>query len=122
MSYTKTIMGGGTSAGQAIAIQGGVSTALTAAGTTQGTALTLQTVGAHMISTCASGAGVVLTAGAVGDTTWVYNGGANQCLVYPPTGAKFNSLSTNGSFVLPTNTNVYLKCVSSTQWLVNLSA
>jgi len=122
MAYTKTVMQGGVSAGTSAAIQGGVATALTAAGTTQGTALTLGALDTHMIATCASGAGVVLTAGAPGDSTNIYNGGANQCLVYPPSGAKFNSLSTNGSFILPTNTAVLCKCVSATQWIANLSA
>ena len=122
MAYAKTVMSGGISAMTAQAMSGGVATALTAAGTAQGTALTLGALDTHLIGTCASGAGVVLTAGAPGDSTNIFNGGANQCLVYPPSGAKFNALATNGSFILPTNTMATCKCVSATQWIVNLSA
>lgn len=122
MAYTSTVMGGGFSAIGATAIAGGAATALTAAGTTQGTALALGPLDVHMIGTCASGAGVKVKAGGPGDSTTIFNGGANQCLVYPPTGAKFNALATNGSFILATNTTCILKCVSATQWLVTLSA
>jgi hypothetical protein len=96
MAYVRTMMGGGTPAGQALAIAGGVATALTAAGTTQATALALGPLSVSMIGTCAAGAGVILLTGAPGDQTLVYNGGANACLVYPPVGAKINSLATNG--------------------------
>ena len=122
MAYASTVMSGGVSAQSALAMGGGAATALTAAGTTTTDALALGTLGAHMISTCASGAGVRLYAGVAGDEVVVYNGGANPCLVYPPTGAKFNSLSTNGAFTLATNTNALCKCISATQWLVVLSA
>ena len=122
MAYTKTVMQGGLSAGTATAISGGVATALTAAGTTTTDALVLGPLDTHMIGTCASGAGVRLTPGAPGDSATIFNGGANQCLVYPATGAKFNALSTNGSFILPVNTVCICKCVSATQWLVNMSA
>ena len=120
--YASTIMGGGLSAGTAQAIQGGAATAISAAGTTQGTATTLAKLAVHMIGTCASGAGVVLSAsGTPGDDVWIFNGGANQCLVYPPSTAKFNALATNAAFILPINTNCVCKAVSATQWLVNMS-
>ncbi len=122
MAYAQTVMSGGFSAQSAVALAGGVATALTAAGTTQGTALTLGRLDTHMIGTCAAGAGVVLSSGGPGDNVTIFNGGANQCLVYPPSGAKFNALSTNGSVVLPINTVCICKCVSATQWLFNLSA
>lgn len=122
MAYASTVMSGGVSAQTAVAMAGGVATALTAAGTTQGTALALGKLDLHMIGTCASGAGVKVAAGGAGDSTGIFNGGANACTVYPPSGAKFNALSTNGGFLLATNTFARLHCVSATQWLVNLSA
>ena len=122
MAYAATVMQGGVSAQSALAMAGGAATSLTAAGTTYADALALGALDVHMISTCASGAGVQLHAGSPGDSCVVYNGGANQCLVYPPTSANFNSLSANGAFTLPTNTNALCKCVSATQWLVVLSA
>ena len=122
MAYAKTVMSGGFSAGSALALGGGVATALTAAGTTQGTALTLGALDTHMIGTCAASAGVVLTAGAPCDSVWIFNGGASTCTVYPPSGAKFQALATNAGFSLATNTACLCKCVSATQWLVVLSA
>jgi expansin (peptidoglycan-binding protein) len=122
MAYTRTMMGGGCSAGQALSIAGGVATALTAAGTTQATALALGPLDVNMIGTCAAGAGVILLTGAPGDKTTVYNGGANACLVYPPVGAKVNSLTTNAGVTLATNTAILMTCVSGTQWVGNLSA
>ncbi|MCR4301037.1 MAG: hypothetical protein NUV51_05455 [Sulfuricaulis sp.] len=122
MAYAATVMSGGFSAQSAVALGGGVATALTAAGTVSTDALTLGRLDVHMIGTCASGAGVILSSGGPGDSCMVFNGGANQCLVYPPSGAKFNELSTNGAFILAVNTNALCKCVSATQWLVVLSA
>ena len=122
MAYTKVVMGGGTSAGQALAIAGGVATALTAAGTTTTDALVLGPTAVQMIGTCAAGAGVRLSQAAPADSMTLYNGGANACLVYPPTGAKFISLATNGAITLATNTAITLYSVSATQWVGNLSA
>ena len=122
MAYASTVMSGGVSAQGALAMAGGVATALTAAGTLYSDALALAALDTHMIGTCASGAGVRVHAGSAGDSCVIFNGGANQCLVYPPTGAKFNALSTNGSFILPVNTNALVKIVSATQALVILSA
>lgn len=122
MAYAKTIMGSGFSAGQALGIGGGVATAVSAAGTTQGTATTLPPLSAVMIGTAAASSGVILTAGAPSDSIMVYNGGANPVTVYPPVGAKFNSLSANTGFVLATNTNALCECISATQWLAMISA
>ena len=122
MAYAKTVMGGGFSAGSALAMGGGVATALTAAGTVQSDALALGALGAHMIGTCASGAGVRIAAGAPGDETIIFNGGANACLVYPPVSAKVNALSTNTAFTLATGTACIVHCISATQWLAVLSA
>lgn len=122
MAYAQTIMQGGLSAGTSLAIAGGVATGLSAAGTTQGTATDLAPLTGHMLSTVASGAGVQLNPGSPGDSCWVYNGGANQCIVYPPTSAKFNSLALNAGITLPVNTRCDFDCVSATQWTANMSA
>ena len=122
MAYSRVVMGGGLSAGTALALAGGVATGISAAGTSAGTATQLAALGTQMIGTCASGAGVILAAGGPGDELILFNGGANQCLVYPPTGAKFNALAANAAFILPVNTNCQLDCVSATQWLVVMSA
>lgn len=122
MAYASTIMQGGISAGSAVAICGGIGTGISAAGTTTTDATVLDELEGHMLSTVASGAGVRLSPGNPGDSCWIYNGGANGCKVYPPTGAKFNSLSTNGAITLATNTRADFGCVSATQWTVNLSA
>lgn len=122
MSYTKTVMGAGTSAVQAAAIVGGVNAAITAAGTTQATATVLYPLGLHTVTTVASGTGVILAVGALGDETVVFNGGANTLLVYPPLAAKINNLTTNAGVNLPANTAMLLKCASATQWIGILSA
>ena len=125
MAYTKVIMGGGTSAGQAASISGGVSTAIAAAGTTQATATALYPLGLHLITTCAAGAGVQIAAGAVGDSLVVFNGGVGTCVVYPPTGGKINNLATNAGANLAPNTAIEFFCGSSTttpQWIGILSA
>ena len=75
MAYTKVVMGGGTSAGQAASIVGGVSTAISAAGTTQVTATALYPLGLHLITTCVAGTGVIVANGAAGDSLVVFNGG-----------------------------------------------
>ena len=122
MAYAATVMSGGFSAQSSLAMAGGVATALTAAGTLYSDALALGALDTHMIGTCASGAGVRVKAGSAGDSCWIFNGGASQCLVYPPTDAKFQELATNGSFVLPVNTSCFIKIVSATQALVIVSA
>jgi hypothetical protein len=125
MAYSKVVMGGGTSAGQAAAIAGGVSTAISAAGTTQATATQLYPLGLHLITTCAAGAGVVVTAGAAGDNLVIFNGGANACIVYPQVGAKINSLPTNTGINLAVNTAIELFCGTTgttPQWIGILSA
>lgn len=121
MALANQTMGAGFSAIQAGVLGGTVKTGITAAGTTQGGATSL-TAGINMIGTAAASTGVVCPLTMPGDDMWIYNGGANAVSVYPPSGAKFNSLSTNAAFSLGTNTNCVVKCVSATQWLVIMSA
>lgn len=122
MAYAQTIMQGGFSGGSALAIAGGVATAVSAAGTTQATATDLAALGFSIVSTVASGTGVQLYPGSAGDSTVVLNTGANVLTVYPPTSAKFNSLSTNAGVTLGVNSAAMFLCASATQWTVILSA
>ena len=122
MALASNIMRGGYSAGMAKAINGAIATGLTAAGTTITDALDL-TADTNVIGTCASGAGVQVAAAEVGDSQEIYNGGANACKVYPDSATvQFNSLGVGNSFSLGTNTMAYCRKVSSTRWVVNLSA
>ena len=99
-----------------------VITGITAAGTTQATATEL-IAGINMIGTAASGTGVALSPNATpGAFQLVYNGGANPVKVYPPSGGKINSLSTDAGMVLPTNTSCEFWFASTTQIIGNLSA
>ncbi len=122
MAYANKMMGGsGIPAGMATAITGGVLNTLTATGTTQATAYTVN-LGTAFFSTVGASSGAVLTAGAPGDDVWIYNGGANTLTVYPPSGAKINGGSTNAGVSLGTNTSMFLRCISATQWVAILSA
>ena len=121
MALAKDIMGGGFSAGQAQAIQGQVAPTVTAAGTNQGTAFALQ-ASINYLSTVAASTGVILPSVPIGDSVDVFNGGANACVVYPPTGGKINQVATNGGVNCPTNTWMVFKKVTSTQWIAMQSA
>ena len=123
MALAKNVMGGGFSAGQAKAVGWpGVSSSLTAAGTVITDALDLVT-DINFIGTCAAGAGVQLYSGEIGDSQIIYNGGANACKVYPDSSsAQFNALGAGNSFQLGTNTMCYVRKITATRWIVNLSA
>jgi len=122
MALAKNIMKGGWSAGNAKAVNGAVATALTAAGTTLGTALALS-ADTNVLGTVSSGTGVSLPSCEIGDSVEIYNGGANAVTVYPDTSSvQINSLTTGNGFLLGTNTMCYARRVSSTRWVVNLSA
>ena len=122
MALAQNIMRGGYSAGMAKAINGAIATGLTAAGTVISDALDL-TADTNVIGTCASGAGVQVPACEIGDSVEIFNGGANACKVYPDTtSVQFNALGNGNAFSLGTNTSCYCRKVSSTRWIVVLSA
>lgn len=122
MSLALNIMKGGYSASSAKAINGNIATGLTATGTTITTALDLN-ADTNVIGTCASGAGVQVYAAEIGDSQEIYNGGANDCRVYPDsTSAQFNALGAANAFLLAPNTMCYVRKITSTRWIVNLSA
>ena len=122
MALALNVMRGGFSAGSAKAINGNIATGLTAAGTTITDALDLL-ADTNVIGTCASGAGVQLPSCEIGDSVEVYNGGANSCKVYPDSTAnQVNGLGAGNAFLLATNTMCYLRKITATRWIANLSA
>lgn len=123
MAFAKNIMGTGVPAAAAAAdVIASVATALTSTGTTQATALTIS-ADANFVSTVASGTGVIVYNGMIGDSCFVMNdGGANALTVYPPVGSKFNNLATNAGFTLGANTPVWVLKVTATRWFAMLSA
>ena len=122
MALARDIMGGGTSAGQAKAINGRVSSAVSAAGTTLATATALDATH-NRVTTVADGSGVRLFNGEIGDLMEVYNGGANQLLVYPHAAAgTINQLSAGTGMVLAQYTCCTYRRATSTAWIAHMSA
>lgn len=123
MAIAKRIMGGGVSAGTAKAITGGsdTSTAVSAAGTSASDATAIH-AGIIAITTCASGAGVIIDSDEIGDEYEIINLGASACTIYPPTGEQVNALTASQGFLLATNTAVKLKKFTATRWAGFLSA
>jgi len=121
MPLVKNQMGGGTSAGQAQALNGSnINSAVTAAGTTQGTATSIVSDVA-VVTTSTAGQGVILYNGVITDSQEIFNNTTNAIYVYPPTGGRVNQVATNGGFVLPSYTSVLVKKMTATQWVAYLS-
>lgn len=90
-------------------------TGITAAGTTQATATTLNAQ-ENEVTTVAAGSGVSLHPLLVpGEIQTVFNAGANELKVYPASGVKINALTANLPMILPTNTGVLFRSVSTTR-------
>ena len=122
MAMAADIMKGGTSAGQAIAFNGQISSAVTAAGTTISDAFDL-TTSINVITTAGASSGVQLPSAMVGDEIEILNLGANAVTVYPDSSAnRINALSAGTGFVLAPNTAVKCRKFTSTRWIGNLSA
>jgi hypothetical protein len=98
-----------------------VGVSISAAGTTQATA-TLLINGINMISTAASGSGVVLFNYIPGGLQIVWNGGANPVKVYPPSGSRINALTADSAMTLAANTACAFWTITSTQMIGLLSA
>ena len=121
MASAKDIMGGGFSAAAAAAINGQVSSAITAAGTTQSDATAL-VASINVVTTAAASTGVLLPNTEIGDEYEVLNLGASALTVYPPTSGQINQLSANTGFSLAPNTAVKVRKYTSTKWVAWLSA
>lgn len=123
MPLAQNIMKGGTSAGQAKAINNGaIATAVSAAGTiiTDSTDLVADI---NYVSTVASGAGVQLASCELGDSQIVYNGGANTLKVYPDVStAQINQLTAGVAHSLAINTTCVYWKISTTRWIAVASA
>ena len=119
----KQMMGGGTSFGQAKAMNGSVATGITTAGTTQGTATVLNAA-VNVLATVAGGAtGAILPSCEVADEVMVFNGdGADTAVIYPDSGSSINNLSANAGVNLAPATAIIFKRVTSTRWIAMLSA
>lgn len=99
-----------------------VTTGISAAGTNQGSATGI-TANINVVSTVASGTGVILNGvTSIGCPVIVYNGGVNPLIVYPNSGQSINSLPANTGHVLNKNTTCCYYNVSTTQWIAVLSA
>lgn len=120
MALASDIMKGGTSAGQAQAINGQVNGAVVAAGTTIATATTLTA----SINVVTSGTGGVdLPSAMIGDEVEILNLSGAPVTVYPDsTSGRINGLSAGGGFTLGNNTAVKCRKFSATRWAAYLSA
>jgi hypothetical protein len=96
-------------------LQTSATNSITAAGTTQGTGTVLTTDYA-VVTTTASGTGVVLPAGLAGRTVRVTNRGANALLVYPASGAQIDALGSNVAISVIVNGTLQINAISATQW------
>jgi len=112
----------GLSAGAARAIQGTVASGLTAAGSTQATALALG-ADTNDFTTVGSGTGAILPPMSAGDEVFVFNGGANALLVYPPVGGTINALAANAGYSVATATpSCFVICINATTFRACQSA
>ena len=92
-----------------------VGTGISAAGTVQGNA-TVIAKQINVVSTVASGAGVVLPAAVAGMTIYITNTTANSLLVYPASGGAINSLATNAALTQAANSTIHYIAPTTTQW------
>ena len=92
-----------------------VATGISAAGSTQGTATAISK-DFNVVSTVASGAGVVFPAAVAGMRFTVLNTSANALLVYPATSGVINSLATNAAYSQPAGARLDYIATSTTQW------
>ena len=92
-----------------------VATSISAAGSTQGTATAI-TKEIDVVSTVASGAGVILPTAVAGMAITITNTSANSLLVYPATGAQINALGTNVGYAQASGSTLQFVAPTTTQW------
>jgi hypothetical protein len=92
-----------------------IGTSISAAGTNQATATALSNV-FNVVTTVASGQGVVLPSPKAGDVVIVANQGANALSVYPASGHSINNLSTNTAQSLAIDTRRIFFAVTNSKW------
>ena len=99
---------------------------VTAAGSSQATCTVVGT-GLNVVGSADGTKGITLFAGQPGDECIVFNNAASTCPVYPPVGAAIcvpgtGLGSANAAFSLLTYKTGQFNCISSTQWLVIVTA
>ena len=125
MALASELVGSSFSAGQAGGV-GGQYVALTATGSSLATAATV--TASMCVIASADGTKGVRLAGQVGDEVWLFNNSGSTCPVYPDTASVAicvpgTGLGTAGSaFSLLTYKTALAKKVTTTQWLINVSA
>ena len=92
-----------------------VATSISAAGTVQANATAL-TKEMNIVSTVASGAGVVMPTAVAGMVITITNTSANSLLVYPASGGTINSLAANAGFTQGTGATLQFIAPTTTQW------
>lgn len=97
------------------------SATVSAAGTVQGDATAL-TSDYSVVTTAASGTGVVLPTATTGRRVIVVNKGANALNIYPATGAAIDALGTNTALSLPVSGWLEVNASSTTQWYSTYNA
>lgn len=117
------IMRGGFSAGQATALNGTITSAISGAGTIITDATNLTTA-INLVSTAAASSGVQLPAVGNGDSLLVFNDNTgNSFYVYPDSAtAEINNLGVGNGMLLATNTAALYVKISTTKWVAFLSA
>lgn len=125
MALAKELIGLGMPAGLAAGL-GGQYGAVTAAGSSQTTATDVNS-SMSVIASADGTKGVQLPAVEVGAEIWLFNNAGSTCPVYPDSGAAIcvpgtGLGSADAAFSLLTYKTGIFKKVTSTQWLVNVSA
>jgi hypothetical protein len=92
-----------------------VGTAITATGTTQANSTPL-TNSINVITSGATGSGVVLPTATAGMTIYITNLSANVIKIYPAVGATINNNASNTSVNLSSNITAYFIAPTATQW------
>lgn len=121
-SLARDITRGGISAGSAQAINGGVASSVSAAGSVITDATDLNAT-VNVVTSVSSGQGVQLYSMMIGDQMEVYNATATTLKVYPDSSTvAINQLAAGGSINLGQYQGATFRKVSSTQIWANLSA
>lgn len=119
MTTAAEMVAGGLSPNQGRSINGQVNSAVAAAGTTIADATALKNFASHnIVTTVASGSGVLLANSEIGDEYLIYNAtGTNALSIYPPTSTStINQLGAGVAMLLSPYTAVLLKKTTSTTW------
>lgn len=97
-------------------IHGDTATAVTAAGTTSATALAAPADHIEVTTVTTAANGIILRAGAPGETRSVVNADATESLkVYPPSGTAFNGATADYPIVVPANRAVSFRILTATK-------